>query len=529
MLGPNGSLEAEFPLTDINTIGRHPNNSIQILDKVVSKEHAVVDRIGDKFLLRDLDSRNGTFINSQRVKEKVLLDRDEIAFGSKRLIFVWEMERTEDSSILERVTIAPDRPDQTYIKTRFNPEDVSQFLPAKQVTDNDVLRRDYEKLRVAYELNRGLGLELKIDSLLEKILEKAFEIFPADRGVILLMDEGKLVPKVVKLRGKHNEEGIDISRTIADSVCRNKQAILSSDATMDSRFGAAQSVIIQGIRSTMCVPILHKDKLFGILHLDTQDATGAFTEKDLQLLSTFVGQAAIAIENTFLAKQIENEAINRDRLQRFLSPNLVEEVLSGQIELKPGGELKDVTILFVDIRGFTALTERQPPQEIVQMLNEFFEVMVDVIFLYQGTVDKYIGDSIMAIWGAPVAQADASLKAVTAAVSMREALVLFNQKRITNGKSPIQVGWGLDTGEIVAGAMGHSQTVDYTVIGDSVNLASRLVSLAKSNQIIISENTKQCIQEHVFTETLTPTKVKGREEVVSIFNVLGLREQTKAL
>ena len=181
--------------------------------------------------------------------------------------------------------------------------------------------------------------------------------------------------------------------------------MLSSDATMDSRFSGAHSVIMQGIRSTMTVPLLHHDELLGIMHLDSMIATNAFAEKDLQIFAGIASQAAVAIHNSHLARKIEHEAKTRAQFQRLLSPNLVDQVVQGKLQLEKGGALSEVTMLFSDIRGFTSMSESRAPQEIVRMLNEYFELMVDVLFKYEGTLDKFVGDEIIALFGAPVADA----------------------------------------------------------------------------------------------------------------------------
>jgi adenylate cyclase len=182
--------------------------------------------------------------------------------------------------------------------------------------------------------------------------------------------------------------------------------------------------------------------------------------------------------------------------------------------------------MFSDIRGYTSIAERYEAQDVVAMLNEYFEILVDVVFKHEGTLDKYIGDSVMAVWGAPISQPDAAIRAVRAALEMREALARWNEARLVDGRVPILTGFGIDTGLVVAGNLGSSKTMEYTVIGDSVNLASRLTSLAQSNQIIISDNTLQQVGDLVLTEALPPTKIKGKEESVPLYNVLGLRDTT---
>ena len=534
LIHPDGQRLEHSLSAGMTTIGRHPDNAIQILDKVVSKEHAIVERVADRYVIRDLDSRNGTFVNQKRVHEMALRDGDEIMLGSMRLLFSDSPQPGVGSgvglqTIQDRVTIAPEtQQGTTYIRTRFEAKGEAHFLPEREIRDVDGLRRDYEKLRVAYELNRTIGLEVDVEKLLQRILEMAFQFLPADRGVIMMQDNGTLVPKALKTRGRKAEE-IIISHTIIDTVVRQREAVLSSDARVDSRFGTAQSVIIQGIRSAMCVPIVHKDSLYGILHLDTQDTTGAFTEKDLQLLSGIANQAAVSLENAFLARKLEDEAASRAKLQRFLSPSLVEQVLTGQLALKPGGELRECTVLFSDIRGYTSIAEKYEAQEVVAMLNEYFELLVDVVFKYEGTLDKYIGDSVMAVWGAPIAQSDAAVRAVSAALEMRAELALWNERRVKNGQVPVYTGFGIDTGQVVAGNLGSSKTMEYTVIGDSVNMASRFTNLAQQDQIIIGETTLAKVRNYVVTEALPTTKIKGKEESLALYNVVDFQRPSKDL
>ncbi len=521
----SGPERREFELGAVNTIGRHPDNTIQVLDRIISKEHAQILRTADgKFLLRDLGSLNGTYIRGERVGDHVLLDGDEITLGATRLLYV---EGTTTDQALQRVTIAPGIT-ESHIRQRIAAQPTRDFLPERELHDIEALRRDYEKLRIANELNRSVGLEIDLDKLLQKILDKAFELLPADRGVILLMDEGGTpVPRYVKTKDGRNEE-IVLSNAIINEVRKERAAVLSSDATMDSRFSGAHSIIMQGIRSTMCVPLLHGEEMLGIMHLDSQIATNAFTEKDLQIFTGIAQQAAVSIQNARLAKKIETEARTRAQFQRLLSPVLAEQVVSGQLQLEKGGELREVTVLFSDIRGFTSLTERAGPeraQEIVALLNDYFEVMVEVLFRHEGTLDKFVGDEIMALFGAPLALKDATRQAVQCAVEMQKSLRDFNRTRLAGNQEPLRIGIGINTGSVVAGALGSSRALQYTVIGDSVNVGARLCGLAKAGEIIISENTMMRVKDYVDAVALPPVKVKGKENELRIFNVIGMKGQ----
>jgi adenylate cyclase len=177
------------------------------------------------------------------------------------------------------------------------------------------------------------------------------------------------------------------------------------------------------------------------------------------------------------------------------------------------------TVMFVDIREFTAMSENVQAAEVLQMLNEYYEKIVDIVFAHEGTVDKFIGDAMMVIWGAPVSHDDDPTRAIRAAVDIRRELIAFNQQRMAEGKKEIKIGIGINTGQVVAGYIGSSQTMSYSVVGDTVNTASRLCSAAQSGEIIISEATYAETQGLFPTEELDPLKVKGKLSTLKVYNV----------
>jgi adenylate cyclase len=290
---------------------------------------------------------------------------------------------------------------------------------------------------------------------------------------------------------------------------------------MDARFVGSNSIIMQGIRSTMSVPLMHGSELLGVMHLDSQIAANAFTERDLQLFNSIANQAAVAIQNARLTKKIEEEARTRTQFQRLLSPALVDQLVSGQLRLEGVGELREVTMLFSDIRGFTAMSEKQKATETVALLNEYFEVMVNILFRWNGTLDKYVGDEIMGLFGALLPMEDAPWHAVQCAIEMQAALRDFNDRRAQKGLEQIEIGIGINTGMVVSGAIGSPLTMQYTVIGDAVNTASRLCSIAKKGQIIISETTFAAVTDKVHWIPLEPTKLKGKNQQLRIYNIIG--------
>ncbi|RLB98158.1 MAG: hypothetical protein DRH90_22310 [Deltaproteobacteria bacterium] len=215
----------------------------------------------------------------------------------------------------------------------------------------------------------------------------------------------------------------------------------------------------------------------------------------------------------------KKETATRERFQRLLSPDLAEMVVSGALNVEKGGTNRVATVMFVDIRDFTAMSEDIPAAEILQMLNEYYEKIVDIVFTHEGTVDKFIGDAIMVIWGAPVAHDDDPARAVRAAIDIRRELVDFNKQRVSVGKREIKIGVGINTGKVVAGYIGSSQTMSYSVVGDTVNTAARLCSAAKAGEIIVSEMTHTKIKDLFPTKGLEPIKAKGKHNLLKVFNI----------
>jgi adenylate cyclase len=229
-------------------------------------------------------------------------------------------------------------------------------------------------------------------------------------------------------------------------------------------------------------------------------------------------------ERREVAKKIERDRATRERFQRLLSPALAEMVVSGQLMVEKGGVSRIATVMFVDIRGFTPMSENTPPAEVLQMLNEYFEMVVGVVFQHEGTVDKFMGDEIMVLWGAPVAHSDDPMRAARAALEIRTELEAFNRDRVAAGKPEIQVGIGINSGSLVAGYIGSTQTMSYSVIGDTVNTASRLCAAAQAGQILISEGTFGQMNGLFEAEELEPVHAKGKFNPIRVFNIIRAKD-----
>jgi adenylate cyclase len=297
--------------------------------------------------------------------------------------------------------------------------------------------------------------------------------------------------------------------------------VLTHDAAMDFAASKGKSMILNRISSAIVAPLLHNDEILGVLWLDSE-TLAQFQPKDMEIVTAIAAQAAMFIEINILGKKIEQEIVNRERFSRLLSPNIAQRVLSGELEVTKGGQLvQECTVFNSDIRGFTRMSEGAEPQVIVDMLNEYFEQMVEVLFKYEGTLDKFMGDGIMALWGAPVAHPDDPTRSVSCAIEQMEVLGRFNRERVADNQPPLGIGIGIHTGPLVAGYIGSSRALSYTVIGDVANTSARLCGIAAAGQILVSEQTLARLTEKYEYEELPPAQLKGKGKPFRVFNVLG--------
>jgi adenylate cyclase len=386
--------------------------------------------------------------------------------------------------------------------------------------------RQAMKLQMLLEVSQKLSAELDLDRLLRNIVDTTFEIMSVDRVIIVLLNEetGELVPTIGRSR-LGDAQPAQIPRSIADKVVRERVAVVSQNAPADARF-KGQSILMQSVRSAMCSPLMaSSDRVLGLLYVDNLTTTNTFTDEDLQFLVAFSGLAAVGLKNSRYAEQIRREATVRSNFERYFAPNVAADIAQQQGAIRTGGERRPTTVLFSDIRGFTAIAESMGPDAIAKLLSEYFTEMVEVIFEHGGTLDKFIGDAIMALWGAPIAHADDPDRALRAALAMQRAIARLNERWAAEGRPEIGVGIGINHGEVFVGNIGSHRRLEYTVIGDAVNVAARLCAEAGPGEILVSESLLGVIRDHVSTEYLPEMALKGKAQMVQVYRVRDLQPQ----
>ena len=535
------------------SIGRSEDNDLVLSDGSVSRHHAKILKTNKGYVISDLGSFNGTRVNGKSIQSSPLIQDDEIRVGIVKLNFVKDKSSaslldsvilttdgrkgTEQKEIHESIVEEAPSEDskELLISTDADktPIDSSFILDSKKDKKKEEvsgeltsLERMNKVLFVLYEISKQLHAIHDFNELLQKIMDLIFVVVDADYGYVILTGEKKkddLAPVVVKYKDDNVKAKGELraSRTIINRVVKDKVAVLTSNAMTDSRFGQAQSLMMQKIRSAMCVPLWKKDKVIGVIQLDSVRPDKQFTEDDLELLKAIGSQMAMVIEQASLNEKIREEERMRNRLERFHSPQLIEMILKESEEEQENiMESKDLTatILFTDIIGFTSLSEEMSPREINLMLNQFFSRMTEIIFKYDGMIDKYIGDCLMAVFGAPIEKKKDPERAIQAAQEMRKEL----KKMIANEglEKKFDVRVGINTGHVVAGNIGSPNRMEYTVIGDPVNIASRLESIAKPNQILIGEETYKLVKGKFKIKKIGPKKVKGKSAEIMVYEAL---------
>ena len=488
----------------INKIGRASTNDIVLRDKfyTVSRFHCEIEWNNNKIIIRDLGSKNGTFVNNEKIIDKEIYPNDTIKVGS--FILVLKERKTFKQTTVE------DKSTYTIVR---NIKDLENYWERPKPNTN-LLKPLIEVAKILLE-SRNLNyiLETTTDFLFKHVKPERVFIF-------LKTGEKQLELKFSKtIRDDDNEKKV-ISRTIINTVFEKRVSILSIDTKKDERFQDAESVIIGGIQSVISVPMFYNDNVYGVIYTDRIKSGAMFNENDLEFVTVLSNYISIAVQQSNLQKELEDEKIMRSKLEKYHSPAVINRI----IETKDIENIFDytkgkATIMFIDIVGFTSLSEKLDPVDIGKFLNRFFAATTEIIFKYKGTLDKYIGDAIMAIYGMPVQYKKHEELALLSAIEIRDKI---NELNLLKQLPDIKIRIGMATGPVIAGNFGSMKRMEFTVIGQTVNLASRLEEkVAKSGEIIVNKSVYKSCGKEFDIEYIGKKDIVGFSKKIEVYKVLG--------
>ncbi|MBN1544975.1 GAF domain-containing protein [Candidatus Woesearchaeota archaeon] len=367
-----------------------------------------------------------------------------------------------------------------------------------------------KELTTIYSIDRIRDTIKDFNTMMEAVLQELTQVISAKLAFFLLYNK------------KTNKTELKISGQLKSStfVHNNAEYIYEmSRSTLNHGELMEFNDVNKEIKSAMCTPIIVSDDTMGVFGVINSNAVNGFSKVDRRLLDAIAKQSDSAV-----FEDMEKNVL-KSAFQRYVSPDVIEEILSEPDKDFMKTDKREMTVMFSDLRGFTAMSEKLKPEQVVEILNEHFEAMSEIILKQRGTLDKFVGDEIMALFGAPVYTESHALKAIKTALDMQNAQHELSKKLKKKFGIELDVGIGINTGEMVVGNIGCKQRTDYTVIGDSVNTASRLCSAAAPGQILISETTYAEVKKLVKVQELEAIKVKGKSKPIQIYNVTGLVKQ----
>jgi len=553
LVDPAGSHLAALGEGGALVVGRSADCALALTDPTVSRRHAELLGEHDYLVVRDLGSRNGTFRNGVRVQTARLRPGDTVTFGvvAVRVARAPDAEAAAaraEARLASRSALAPEggppgpgaRPPQPQPWSQAARE-VSGEVGREPGTDFadgpgdeppaalPLLDPDAEpailaergaaapheltarRLALLLEATRALGGAADAAAVYDRVVLAALRALDADRAAVFRVareragDPDPHTPvsnaDLATAAARDRWDGdltvpgtTPLPRSVARAALARRAAVLTIDAAADPRF-TGQSVLRQRVRSALCAPLLAADGApLGAVYVDSGDPARAFREEDLDFLTAFAGVAAAALENARLGERLRREAVARENFSRYFAAPVAARIAQGDTPARPGGERRTCAVLFADLRGFTRMAAPLPPQDVAATLSEFLSAMVDCVFRYGGTLDKFIGDCVMAQWGAPEDAPDDADRALRAGLAMHDALDALNERRTAGGRAPLAMGVGIAHGEVFAGNIGSERRLEFTVIGDAVNQASRLCDAAGPGELLVSDALRRALR-----------------------------------
>ena len=498
-------------------VGRAAASDIHLADETVSRHHAELRSDALGVLVRDLASANGTLHNDAALTEGRAGPGDALAFGRVRFRVGAGVTRPELS-----VRVAEGHDAFSEPGADISPGTSVRALDLKS-GGGALAKLRKERLARLIELARQLGGEIDTDGLLRLVVDQAAALLPADRIALLIAEEPEGGLRLVHWYNRLGKAAVQVPGSIARRAMEEQVPIVTENAQADARFQSG-SVVSDQVRAALCVPLLTDlGSVLGVLYVDSLTAAHPFSEEEAALCFAFGGLAAASIAKARYADASRRQEVIRANFERFFAPGVAARIAETRSDVRPGGERRPVTVLVSDIRGFTGLAETMPPETIAQHLSDYFAAMVELVFEYGGTLDKFMGDALLALWGAPVASPGDTDRALAAARSMQEECASLNARWAGQGRPPLAIGIGLHHGDAFTGTIGSPRRLEYTVIGDVVNVTARLCDEANAGEIVISEGVRSRLGDPPPSTGSEELRVRGREAPVVVYR---LKERT---
>lgn len=564
--GP-GYFDTAYDLPEgVTHMGRADENDIVLSGDLVSRKHARITVRGDVLTVEDLGSRNGSKLNGEPLEgSRQALAGDMLQVGENTLA-IRQPSTVENAAtdmidlgaggavkrfgrgidIASAVILAKDVRDSVVMRVLdniapFNPSslpfaDGAEVGVAASKTAEIELPPDapestprtgipiaFHSLLLLYRAAEKLSSAPSLQAFLEDVTDKVMERVGATTAVVLTRHpSGVMVPAAVRHGGKLQRGEVPVSDAIVDAALEKGQAIAVANVRDDRRFAERESVVLYGVDQVLCIPVGRQAPFEGVLYLNRVGVSEEPVE-DLLDLCNAVAQLIEAGMQRWNKSGPTNPAEERLKLalERFHAPAVVERRVA-ELKKKDGKpthlEEKLVTVLFADLGGFTALSQKLEPQKTLELLNEFYERATRILFSYEGTVDKFMGDSVMALFGAPYSKGDDALRAVRAALALKSEWAKFMAKRPPRERCELKVG--VNTGKVLAGTVGGDLRLDYTAIGEPVNLASWLCQSASPQQVLITGKTLAAIGARFDVTPLGERALQGSKSRTAVFEVL---------
>ncbi|MEA5554370.1 adenylate/guanylate cyclase domain-containing protein [Anabaena cylindrica UHCC 0172] len=513
---------------DVFIIGRLPECDLFLPFGGISRKHArIAKTIYDTWVIEDMGSKNGTQVNLTPVTSvQELSDGDVIWLGNVRLTVMFSV--TESHLPAEYVPIT--EPSGQQITIFRNVEELQQqWIKADDIHGIDNNKdKVIARLKDLVDIAKNLCAAASIEEIFFQVQEVVFRYIDGIERLALLIDvngSGYLdlinsATKDISQQQTLPSNGNWISRTICQRVFTDKVAIQSADTQTDERFSGESSILFKGIMSVMAVPLWDENKVVGVLYADGKLYSSRWEqegEEELSFFSALANIVASSVQRWLLVDKLRTEEVIRHRLERYHSPAVVKQLIS--VRGLNNGRLapaeSEISILFADLVGFTAISEQLTPTEIAELLNNLFEEMLQEVFTYGGTLDKYIGDCIMAFFGAPEPQLDHADLAVAAAKGMLNRLQNLNANNFWH--EPLQLRIAINSGKAVVGDVGSSQRVDYTALGATINVAARMEAICPTSECVISEVTYNMLSQRSEFQEMGDYRFKGIDRFIKIY------------